>query len=309
MDNLKYFHCMISLSLSPARNYITAVRPVRGQSELCRAFSNCSYESLCLTDLHCRPTPQLNTYLVTTSEDWWFPQRGWRIRSGIFIWSSDLRICPKIFQNNPTQIVPPRSELPTPWRYFWSGFCDGEKTSFSNEAAIWEMQDALRLRPHLRHHGIWLPTRCLSRIHFSQLRADSRKVWNYLKIFEMEMYFWPGPASDREESGRGEGRSSSSSYSVRAPGGSGGYRSTTTMTGPSSYSSLNTDYMNRHMQDRLARPPTTSCWPSSLSQARTSTQKTYLSRAVTEVNILELFNDNDIQIQPSGSWDHSLNVS
>jgi len=88
-------------------------------------------------------------------------------------------------------------------------------------------------------------------------------------------------ASDREESGRGEGISSSS-YSVRSPGGSGGYRSN--ITQPSSYtsSSLKTDYMNRHMQDRLPRPPTTSCWPSSLSQSRTSTQKTYLSRAVTE---------------------------
>merc|ERR1711997_904321 len=86
-------------------------------------------------------------------------------------------------------------------------------------------------------------------------------------------------ASDREESGRGEGRSSSS-YSVRGPGGPGGYRSN--ITQPGSYSSsLNTDYMNRHMQDRLPRPPTT-CWPSSLSQSRTSTQKTYLSRAVTE---------------------------
>lgn len=70
-------------------------------------------------------------------------------------------------------------------------------------------------------------------------------------------------ASDREESGRGEGRSSSSCY--RSTG-----------------SSLNTDYMNRHMQDRLPRPPTTASWPSSLSQSRTPTQKNYLSRAVTE---------------------------
>ena len=81
------------------------------------------------------------------------------------------------------------------------------------------------------------------------------------------MYLGPCPASDREESGRGEGRSSSSCY--RSTG-----------------SSLNTDYMNRHMQDRLPRPPTTASWPSSLSQTRTPTQKNYLSRAVTEVRLL-----------------------
>lgn len=118
------------------------------------------------------------------------------------------------------------------------------------------------------------------------------------------MYLKACSASDREESGRGEGRSSSS-YSVRGPGGPGGYRSN--MTGKSSYSSsLNTDYMNRHMQDRLARPPTTSCWPSSLSQSRTSTQKTYMSRAVTEVNkLVELFNDRDRRSDQI----HCLNVS
>ena len=49
---------------------------------------------------------------------------------------------------------------------------------------------------------------------------------------------------------------------------------------------LNTDYMNRHMQARLPRPATTPSWPSSLSQSRTPTQATYLSRAVTEVNMV-----------------------
>jgi len=72
------------------------------------------------------------------------------------------------------------------------------------------------------------------------------------------------------------------------------------MTGPSSYSSLNTDYMNRHMQDRLARPPSTSCWPSSLSQARTSTQKTYLSRAVTEAR------DREPSVRPERGFNSSL---
>ena len=126
------------------------------------------------------------------------------------------------------------------------------------------MQDALRIRPNLRYHGIWLPTRFLNYISYS-----CGKVWiisKYLTVsVKCEMYLGPCPASDREESGRGEGRSSSSCY--RSTG-----------------SSLNTDYMNRHMQDRLPRPPTnTTSWPSSLSQSRTNTQKTYLSRAVTEV--------------------------
>ena len=48
---------------------------------------------------------------------------------------------------------------------------------------------------------------------------------------------------------------------------------------------LNTDYMNRHMQERLPRTNNVSSWPSSLSHSRTSTQKTYLSRATTEVMI------------------------
>merc|ERR1711988_1550413 len=54
-------------------------------------------------------------------------------------------------------------------------------------------------------------------------------------------------------------------------------------------SSLNTDYMNRHMTERLPRTnPANSTWPSSLSNSRTSTQKTYLSRATTEVIIESL---------------------
>ena len=47
--------------------------------------------------------------------------------------------------------------------------------------------------------------------------------------------------------------------------------------------------MNRHMTERLPRTnPANSTWPSSLSNSRTSTQKTYLSRATTEVIIESL---------------------
>jgi len=54
------------------------------------------------------------------------------------------------------------------------------------------------------------------------------------------------------------------------------------------YNSLNTDYMNRHMQDRLPRSSGANGGITSpLTQSRTPTQKTYLSRAATEARDLE----------------------
>merc|ERR1712237_190139 len=83
--------------------------------------------------------------------------------------------------------------------------------------------------------------------------------------------------SDNERGGRGEARTEVGASFNRGRGQSRpSYTNNYT-------SSLNTDYMNRHMTERLPRTnPANSTWPSSLSNSRTSTQKTYLSRATTE---------------------------
>merc|ERR1711962_1181240 len=83
--------------------------------------------------------------------------------------------------------------------------------------------------------------------------------------------------SDRESSGRGEqGRELRREKEIKS-------------SYTNKYSTaLNTDYMNRHMQERLPRTSSAvSSWPSSLSHSRTPTQKTYLSRATTEARELE----------------------
>ena len=78
------------------------------------------------------------------------------------------------------------------------------------------------------------------------------------------------PFGDTEPSGRGE---APSSYNYKSGFGAG-------------YSNnLNTDYMKSNMLERLPRPTSSSGYqyPSTLSGNRTTTQRSYLSRAHTEV--------------------------
>eukprot|EP00092_Neocalanus_flemingeri_P053566 GFUD01062977.1.p1 GENE.GFUD01062977.1~~GFUD01062977.1.p1 ORF type:complete len:116 (-),score=26.78 GFUD01062977.1:393-740(-) len=79
------------------------------------------------------------------------------------------------------------------------------------------------------------------------------------------------PLGDTEPSGRGE---APPSYNYRSSYSSG-------------YSSdLNTNYMNTNMLERLARPAIsagTYPWSATPSGSRTTTQKSYLGRARTEV--------------------------
>merc|ERR1711970_118879 len=96
-----------------------------------------------------------------------------------------------------------------------------------------------------------------------------------------------------EQSGRGEALPSST-YQQKSSKSNRSYKYSSSYCSPFS-TDLNTNYMNTNMLKRIPRSTNTSPsyqWPATLAEKRTATQRSYLSRAHTEVRDIHQTSSN-----------------